>query len=314
VTIIVGYGPDERGRAALHLAGMLARSAGESVVVCSVVPRPWMPSMAKVDAEYQAYLDSTADDALERARSYLPEDVDVTYERHRARSGPAGLLELAEKHGADLVVLGSSSDGVFGHIALGSVTDRLLHSATMSVALANRGFRCKPDARVVRVTAAYGTSESADQLVLAAADVAARMGASLRVASFAVWSRPDYPTRLGTDTEDAVWDEWRALVARDTEAALAQVATLPRAPTSVESVIGQGDSWAAALDDLVWDEGDVLLLGSSGVGAVSQVFLGSRASKILRHSPVPVLVVPRERAEVLARRAAAPSVESPEEL
>jgi nucleotide-binding universal stress UspA family protein len=30
------------------------------------------------------------------------------------------------------------------------------------------------------------------------------------------------------------------------------------------------------------------------------VFLGSRATKILRHSPVPVVVVPRGRAEQLA--------------
>jgi hypothetical protein len=40
---------------------------------------------------------------------------------------------------------------------------------------------------------------------------------------------------------------------------------------------------------------------------VAQVFLGSRATKILRHSPVPVVVVPRERADVLAQRAAGAS-------
>jgi len=36
------------------------------------------------------------------------------------------------------------------------------------------------------------------------------------------------------------------------------------------------------------------------------VFLGSRATKIVRHSPVPVVVVPRDVAEELAERAAQP--------
>jgi nucleotide-binding universal stress UspA family protein len=48
----------------------------------------------------------------------------------------------------------------------------------------------------------------------------------------------------------------------------------------------------------------VLVVGSSELGPVAQVFLGSRASKIVRHSPVPVVVVPRARAEELAERAA----------
>ena len=36
MTMIVGYAPDERGKAALHLAGMLARSGGDDLVVASV--------------------------------------------------------------------------------------------------------------------------------------------------------------------------------------------------------------------------------------------------------------------------------------
>ena len=48
----------------------------------------------------------------------------------------------------------------------------------------------------------------AGSLLLAAARVAARVGASLRIASFAVWSRPAYTTRLGTDSEDLVLQEW----------------------------------------------------------------------------------------------------------
>jgi len=299
MTMIVGYAPDERGKAALHLASTLARSSGDDLVVASVVPAPWIPGVAKVDAEYREYLEETAAAALERAGANLPGDAPATFVPHSARSAPVGLLELAQEHTANLIVLGSSSHGSFGHIALGSVTDRLVHSSPVSLALAPRGYRCKPDLKVTRATAAYGGSEGADNLVVAAAEVAARVGASLRIASFAVWARPAYTTRLGTDSEDDVLEQWTDTMKRAASEAVAEVEGLSPAP-AVEAVIGRGASWAEALDEVGWGEGDVLVVGSSDLGPLAQVFLGSRATKILRHSPVPVIIVPRGRAEELA--------------
>jgi hypothetical protein len=63
-------------------------------------------------------------------------------------------------------------------------------------------------------------------------------------------------------------------------------------------------TWDEAVDDIAWSDGDILLVGSSSLKPVSRVFLGSRATKIVRHSPVPVVVVPRGRAEELAEDAA----------
>jgi hypothetical protein len=72
MTMIVGYAPDERGGAGLHLAVMLARTAGDELVVACVVPAPWAPGMARIDAEYRRALDELADRALERAKADLP--------------------------------------------------------------------------------------------------------------------------------------------------------------------------------------------------------------------------------------------------
>jgi nucleotide-binding universal stress UspA family protein len=302
MTMIVGYAPDERGKTALHLAAMLARSAGDDLVVCSVVPAPWVPGMARIDAEYRKELDDIADTALDAARKNLPDNVKASFVRHSAKSAPAGLLELAKQHEAAMIVLGSSSAGLFGHVSLGSVTDRLLHSSPVAIALAPRGFRCRPDARVVRVTAAYGGS-SEENLVLAAARVAGQVGASLRIASFAVWSRPAYTTQLGTDSEDLVLKEWATELEKTVHAAFEQVEELADAPRKVETVIGHGTTWDEAIDDVSWADGDVLVIGSSELGPIAQVFLGSRATKILRHSPVPVVVVPRGQAEEVAKGA-----------
>jgi nucleotide-binding universal stress UspA family protein len=74
-------------------------------------------------------------------------------------------------------------------------------------------------------------------------------------------------------------------------------------PRDLEFVVGQGEDWGEALEDVPWHERDVLVVGSSSVGPLAQVFLGSRSTKIVRHSPVPVVVVPRGRAKELAAEA-----------
>jgi nucleotide-binding universal stress UspA family protein len=301
MTIAVGYPPEGRERAALNLAAMLARSAGDDLLVCTVVPAPWFPSPARVDAEYQAYLDDVAQQALDRARADLPADGSATFSVHRARSAPSGLLEVAKQHDATLIVLGSASGGVFGRIAFGSVTDRLLHSSAYPLALATRGFRSGPGGRVTRVTVAYGGSDQADDLVVAAGVVAARMGATLRLASFAVQPPPPTTTRFRVEEEEVVAD-WAAGIEAAAQKAIQQATDLNAAPSSLEVVIAYGEDWDEALDDIEWRDGDVLAVGSSTVGPAAQVFLGSRAGKIVRHSPVPVVVVPRVAAEELADR------------
>jgi nucleotide-binding universal stress UspA family protein len=303
MTMVVGFAPDGRGRAVLHLAALLARSGGEDLVVCAVVPAPWPPSPAKIDAEYQAALQGAAENALSRARARLPADIPASYEVLHVRSAPAGLLQMAEKVSASLIVAGSAAEGGSGTVSVGSVSARLLHSSHVPVALAPRGFRVGADARVTRVTAAFGGSD--DDLVVAAAGVAARVGATLRVASFAVHPAPPHTVAIGHEADDEMTAQWVAEIQESADEALREVADLPAAPHECEAVVGRGEDWGEALEDIEWTDGDVLVVGSSSIGPLARVFLGSRATKIVRHSPVPVVVVPRGRAAELAEAAEA---------
>jgi nucleotide-binding universal stress UspA family protein len=117
MTLLVGYTPDGRGAALLHLAAMLARSAQENLVVCAVVPSPWPPGPAQIEGEYGRVLDGMARAALERARERLPSDVAAASLVDHARSAPAGLLEVAERYPTTMVVVGTS-----GQPAIDSVT------------------------------------------------------------------------------------------------------------------------------------------------------------------------------------------------
>ena len=293
MTMVVGVSPDRREREALHLATLLARSAQDDLVLCTVVPPPWPPSPARVDAEYRAELDRMATEALDGARAQLPADLPASTLVRSARSVPAGLLEVADEHDARVLVVGSSSAGVVGHAAPGSVSSRLMHSSPVLVALPPRGFRCRDGGRVTRVTAAYGGSEGSDELVVSTAEFAARVGASFRLASFAVRARPPYTSGVGTEADRDMVEQWVQEIEAAGRAALDKVRDLAAVPRELETVVGYGESWEEALEDVEWQDGDVLAVGSSSVGPIARVFLGSRASKIVRSSPVPVVVVPR---------------------
>jgi nucleotide-binding universal stress UspA family protein len=210
-----------------------------------------------------------------------------------ARSGPAGLLEIAERVDASLIVAGSATNGGPGMVSVGSTSARLLHSSHVPVALAPRGFHVREGARVERVTVAFGGRH--EDLVVATASVAARIGTSLRIASFAVHPHPPF-SGVGHEAEGAIADQW---IDEITSAARAVV------PDGAEIAVGEGEDWGEAVEDIPWREGDVLVVGSSSIGPLARVFLGSRATKIVRHSPVPVVVVPRGRAEEIASEAEA---------
>jgi nucleotide-binding universal stress UspA family protein len=281
MTMLVGYAPDGRRRAVLYVAGMLARSAGDDLVLCAIVPAAWPPSPARVDAEYREHLDREARDVLERARERIGDDVEVTTLVHHARSVPAGLLEVAEQREATMLVTG----------AFGSTVNRLLHSSHVPVAVAPRGYRAPAGARVRRVTAGFGGS--GDELVIAAGAVAARVGATLRIASFAVRPRAPYTVAVGREADDSAVSEWVDDIRAAQQSALERVREQAAVPTDCEAVVGRGEDWEDALEDVEWEEGDVLVVGSSSIGPLARVFLGSRSEKIVQHSPVPVVVVPR---------------------
>ena len=72
-------------------------------------------------------------------------------------------------------------------------------------------------------------------------------------------------------------------------------ASIPDLVEPVQCEVAWGHTWSEALDDIQWAPGDLLVVGSSSLAPLARVFLGSRATKILRHSPVPVIAVPRAR-------------------
>ena len=292
MAIVVGYAPEESGTSALELASVLARSTGEPLVVAVVVATPHLAQDVAAAGDYLEPLREWADSVLDRARRSLPADVEARFEVCQAPSIPAGLLQLGDDLDASAIVLGSSSKGSLGRISFGSITDRLVHSASRPVALAPRGFRSGPTERLTRVSIAYAGSADGGYLADTAGRLAEEVGADLRVVSFVV--RP--PKRLLWTVEpaadDLVADAW---VERTRESLRAQVAEQCGAlgeRLARTLVVGEGLSWSRAIGNVPWQQGDLVVVGPSALAPAARLFLGSGASKIVRSAPVPVLLVP----------------------
>ena len=292
MTVVVGYLAGKSGTAPLRLAVGAAHTLRTSLTVATIVPKPWTtPSPARIDAEYATWADQLAADSAKEAHRYLaglPDDLSVSYHSHAHRSVSGGLVEVVGELRADLLVLGSSANGQLGQVVVGSTADRLLHSSPVPVAIAPRGYRGARTGALTRITCGFpGTPESVD-VVKRVSELAKRLAVPLRVITFAVRGRTMYPPEVGLHAEDSILAAWETQ-AREV---LARLRTDGVVDETVVLQVVSGNGWDQALDATEWQDGEILALGTSPRSDIARVFLGSRGTKILRVSPVPVLVLP----------------------
>jgi nucleotide-binding universal stress UspA family protein len=134
------------------------------------------------------------------------------------------------------------------------------------LAICPRGYRGSKTHGLTRITAAYPGTEESLHVVERVAVLAAQLEVPMRVITFAVRGRTMYPPEVGLNAEDTLLASW----ASQARVALAALKT--------NGVVGV--------------DVELLAIGTSPQGAIARVFLGSKGTKIIRHSPVPVLVLP----------------------
>jgi nucleotide-binding universal stress UspA family protein len=199
------------GRDALSLGRMLARTGGVTLTVCVVLPETWgHPSPARVDAEYAAFLNRYAEEAIAEAREFLDDTVRAEYTSTSASSATEGLIATATEAGAALIALGSARHGPLGRFTLGGITGEMLHASPVPVALAPRGYRPSSDARMNRITCAFSGSTQSQSAFDAAVQLSNRHDVPLRLTTVVVRDRQMYPSQVGYDAERLVAEEWRA--------------------------------------------------------------------------------------------------------
>ncbi|KFI32408.1 hypothetical protein CG51_02185 [Haematobacter missouriensis] len=287
--LLVGLSADDGGREALGLAAAMTQASGGRMVVCTIAAEGWTtPSPARVDYEYARFLREHADRTQETARALLPVGLEAEFVTRTAPSAAKGLLATAGDVGADYVVLGSAASAPPGRFAEGPTATEVLHGASVPVALAPRG-GLAPGVALRRVSCAVPATEAAHSIAERAGVVAAALSLPLRVLTFVTRANQMYPTGAGYHAEHLVSGELR----RHAEALHAAIRERWTSPVPLETRIGRGAGWQEALDDVGWEETELLVIGSSVYGPLLKVFIGSNSGRLVRLAPVPRVVLPR---------------------
>ncbi|MFE5702658.1 universal stress protein [Rhodococcus sp. ACS1] len=288
--LVVGYLATPSGEDGLALGAQLARSLGAQLDICMVLP-PDRTVPARVPAEtgFDDILASRAQRWLNEAKSSVPSDIDVDVHLSFHESFAQGILDEVTRLDAHAIVVGAAGDGLLGRHSVGSVSTELLHSAHVPLCLAPRGHRHSSAKKIREVTCALGTRVGADVLLRTAVRTSKRMETPLRLVSL-VELDPHHHLRDHRDTSESVRE--RAVAHAQSTLDEAKSALPEDFPVSV--MIADGSSVESAVRKLDWQDGDLVMVGSSRLAQPRRLFLGSTAAKMLRVLPVPMVVVPKQ--------------------
>ena len=281
---VVGYSANARGHDAVNLAVSLALGRGASLDLVLVVPEVQQSGHAVAPkAGFENLLNEQAQEWLDQALALVPSSVPAQAHIRSGDSESHALIQAAEELGADMLIIGATSNGIFKRFTIGTVASALLHASTVPVALAPHGYHRQE--ALTRISCGLGTRAGAEKLLDFALGMAVNRKVPLRVVSL-----------LALDGGDAAGaaEAAREYAAKHLAAALPGGEQEVREEVKTEVVVAQGRSIEEAVDRLGWEDGEVLLIGSSRLAKGRSIFLGSTASRILRALPVPMIVVPMD--------------------
>lgn len=285
---VVAYGGDRRSKEALRLAVVIARAFhAELELVCVVRTDDPYSHVYPPVGNFVPMITRQAAEWLDEGLALVPEDVVA---RAHVRSSPSvadGLIRAVEEFGAGLMVVGAASGKYTAKFSVGPVADALLHRATVPVALAPR--RYKGEEAITRLYAGVGTRPGAQRIISETRRAVSRTGLELVLVNF-------LPSDQVHGAPEAAVD----LTQRTLEDAAAEIGA--QHPVSVR--VAQGKNLKQTVDDISWEPGSVLFVGSSRLAGNRQIFLGTTTARILRHLPIPMIVLPRAADDDAAREGA----------
>jgi nucleotide-binding universal stress UspA family protein len=273
-------------RAGTKLVVVLARSHHVSIPSVAPVPVwPW-PVVNVPDAKDAAQANSALQEVVEAT---IADDV-KTETQTVVVEGPAiqGILDVAKKVDASLVVTGRRGLGGFKRLMLGSVSDEVARYAPCSVVITNKRQEWQPTKTIV--VGVDGSADGDAALVWAAND-ARRTGSALHVVH--AWDFPDMPAGSLGGTIPWLNDNGAELTAHAEE--MLQEAIV-RCSIDVDDLTVTQDAMCGYPSEVLTKvardvRAELLVVGTRGLGGFAQMMLGSVAHQCLHHAGCPVAVI-----------------------
>lgn len=279
---LVAYAADRRSRDALALAGVLAQTFDAALDVVYIVHEPSTRTSHQPNtADFAAHVREQARQWLEDARDRVPAGVPVELHLRDAASVATGLFDATTELGSALIVIGSGS-GSGRPLVASPVVGAVLHASPVPVAMAPRKYGIgREDQRgpLEELACAVGTRPGAQQVLEEAVGAVGRVNLPLRLVSLVDLTGHDRSAGKAAR--------------RAAEEALLAAADQVGERSVVRTDVGRGKNLKQAAGRIAWNPRSALLVGSSRLAQGRQTFLGTTASRLLAHLPIPMIVVPR---------------------
>jgi nucleotide-binding universal stress UspA family protein len=267
--IVVGVDGREGGRDALALAALLqAAGGGELVALHACASKPLLRE------DVLSWVEGELARAGVTARPLVVLD----------RSPAHALRTVAERDGAELIVVGSTHRAGAERVLAGDEAFATLHCAPCAVAVAPRGFAVTPGS-LRRIGVGLDESRESRVALALARRLAHVAGAHVRAITVVPAPVPLWPAIAW----NSAWAGSSETPPQPDERRVASI--VAELDDDVTPVVAVGTAWkelASRSADL-----DLLVVGAHAYGPVRRLVLGSTSTKLARHAACPLLVTPR---------------------
>jgi nucleotide-binding universal stress UspA family protein len=273
--VVVGVSDHDGGRDAIALAKLLLGGDGELTLAHVFREEPPSP---------YRWTDTRVADDRERAREQLERAArEAGVQAHIRWRGDTsvgrGLHEIAEMIDADLLVVGSSRQGLLGRAALRGDTRAALNGAPCAIAIAPVGYGSEPPTLIREIGVGYDGSRESEHAVGVARGLAEELGCKL--SAFQAVAIPAFVYVGASERVEASAIDRVVALARERIADLG----------GVEPHAAYGD----AVEELTLYSAsvDLLVVGSRSYGPLGRLVHGSTAQHLAGTARCPVLVLTR---------------------
>jgi nucleotide-binding universal stress UspA family protein len=296
--ILVPLDGSEQSEQIIGFCSPLAKAAGSAVTLLHVID-PNMVSFYGLADLLPTGPDLVANER-NQALAYLHgvqtrlSDLGLDVEIHVMLGVPAeAIVSYAQERGAGLIAMSTHGRSGVARWALGSVADRVLHTAATPLLLYKPQREATPSVPAIRrVLLPLDGSPLAEQARPLAALVAKALSVSVEVVRVLDLGHYGVFTTPYQEGNESAGGLWRMLVEEAETELAAAVRALTDEGVSAEPRLLRGDPASRLIELAHRTQGSLIVMTTHGRSGMERLLLGSVAEKVVRGAECPVLMVP----------------------
>lgn len=209
-------------------------------------------------------------------------------------SSAGTILKAARKRKADLVVVTTHGGSTVLRRTIGGTTEKLLHGSDVPLLVVPSWVESPPPARVKRIVVPLDGSEPSERILPYALKLATELDAELLLVHALMGADAELIGESPQHKEAEFLKALKRVIVEQWEQIEQRLRNdakrIEKSGVKARMILQSGDAPEVILKAVREEGADLIAMSAHGYGAMKRLLLGSVASKVIRASPVPVLV------------------------